>query len=93
MVSVKGKGKARLCQVWIKETNASEPLLTCRKRLDDVKTSALFAALGQSSEATCLLSERHPARRWRELNLGSCAESRLWRDRSDVKGDAQVEAP
>ncbi|GAG88647.1 unnamed protein product, partial [marine sediment metagenome] len=74
VVSVKVEGKARLCQVWIKETNASEPLLTCRNSLVDVETEAIFADSGQSSEATCLLSERHPARRWRELNLGSYVE-------------------
>jgi hypothetical protein len=38
VVSVKEKGKARLCQVSVRETNASEPLMTCRKRKDDVKT-------------------------------------------------------
>lgn len=30
VVSVAGKGGARLRQVWIEETNASEPLMTCR---------------------------------------------------------------
>ena len=30
VVSVDGKGGARLRQVWIKETNASDPLMTCR---------------------------------------------------------------
>jgi hypothetical protein len=33
-----GKGRARLCQVRAEETSASEPLMTCRKRRDDVKT-------------------------------------------------------
>jgi hypothetical protein len=31
VVSVDGKGEARLRQVWIEETNASEPLMKCRK--------------------------------------------------------------
>jgi len=31
VVSVDGKGGARLRQVWIEETNASEPLMKCRK--------------------------------------------------------------
>ena len=31
VVSVVGKGRARSCQVRVKETNASEPLMTCRK--------------------------------------------------------------
>ena len=38
VVSVKEKAAARLCQVSIRETNASEPLMKCRKRRDDVKT-------------------------------------------------------
>ena len=33
-----GKDGARLCQVSIKKTNASEPLKKCRKRRDEVKT-------------------------------------------------------
>ena len=38
VVSVPGKGRPRFCQVRVKETNASEPLLKCRKRRDGVKT-------------------------------------------------------
>ena len=38
VVSVTGKGAARLRQVRIRKTNASEPLKTCRKRMDDVET-------------------------------------------------------
>ena len=41
VVSVKEKGRARSCQVRIKETNKSEPLITCRKRKGDVKTEGL----------------------------------------------------
>jgi hypothetical protein len=33
-----GKGRARLCQVRAEETNVSEPLMSCRKRRNDVKT-------------------------------------------------------
>jgi hypothetical protein len=39
VVSEMGKGRARLDQVCVEETNASEPLMTCRKRRDDVKTA------------------------------------------------------
>ena len=53
----------------IKETNESEPLMTCRKLLDGVKTEG-FHCLRISSEGTCLLSERHPVFRRRELDLG-----------------------
>ena len=38
VVNVDGKGGARLRQVRIKETNASEPLMTCRNVLNDVET-------------------------------------------------------
>ena len=40
MVSVDGKGRARPCQVGFKETNESEPSMTCRKLSDDVETGA-----------------------------------------------------
>jgi len=35
-----GKGMDRTCQVKIKETNVSEPLMRCRKVEDDIKTGA-----------------------------------------------------
>lgn len=54
--------------------SASEPLMTHRNTLDDVKTSVGFVTLGQNSEETCLLSEWHPVERWHELNLGFCVE-------------------
>ena len=38
VVNVAGKGGARLRQVRVKETNASEPLMTCRNVLNDVET-------------------------------------------------------
>jgi len=38
VVSETGKGRARLCQVRIEETSASEPLMNCRKRNEDVET-------------------------------------------------------
>ena len=38
MRCVNGKGATRLRQVSIEESNASESLLKCRKRRDDVKT-------------------------------------------------------
>jgi hypothetical protein len=37
VVSVKEKALWK-CQVTVKETSVSEPLMTCRKRMDDVKT-------------------------------------------------------
>ena len=38
VVSVKEKARQRLCQVSIKEARKGDPLLTCRKRSNDVKT-------------------------------------------------------
>jgi hypothetical protein len=38
VVSVLGKGGQEVRQVRTKKTNASEPLTTCRKRRDGVKT-------------------------------------------------------
>jgi hypothetical protein len=38
VVSVKAKGEARPRQVGAMETNTSEPLITCRKRMDVIKT-------------------------------------------------------
>ena len=38
VVSVERKGAARPRQVWAMKTNASEPLMTCRKRSDGVET-------------------------------------------------------
>ncbi|ELT4259575.1 hypothetical protein ACO3RA_004903 [Escherichia coli] len=37
VVSEMGKGRTCSAQVWIDETNESEPLVMCRKRIDDVK--------------------------------------------------------
>lgn len=41
VVSVRAKGLPRGDQVGIREVNASEPLLKCRKRRNDVKTGEL----------------------------------------------------
>jgi hypothetical protein len=51
VVSVRGKGKARLCQVSIKETNANKPLKNCRKRRDDVKTERASLARDKSERS------------------------------------------
>ncbi len=48
VVSELGKGRARPCQVWIAELNASEPLMTCRKHRDDVKTGGLSLSRDES---------------------------------------------
>ena len=38
VVSELGKGRVRLCQVRTEKSNASEPLMKCRKRSNDVET-------------------------------------------------------
>ena len=44
VVSVAGNGGTRSRQVRLKETNASEPLMTCRKVPDDVETGMEWLA-------------------------------------------------
>ena len=60
VVSELGKGRARPAQVGTVESNASEPLMRCRKRRDDVKTGGSRYP-GISLGATCLLPRRRPA--------------------------------
>jgi hypothetical protein len=60
VVSELGKGRARPCQVRIRETNASEPLMRCRKRRDEVKTGGSRYS-GTSLAGTCVLAIRPPA--------------------------------
>jgi hypothetical protein len=47
VVNELAKGRARLCQVCGEETNASEPLTTCRKTLDVIKTRSADIAWDQ----------------------------------------------
>jgi len=47
VVSVEGKGAARPRQVTIGKTNASEPLMKCRKRRNDVETGLKLLARDQ----------------------------------------------
>ena len=55
------------------KANVSEPLITHRKRIDDVETGE-GRCLGMSAGDTCILPARRPVWRWRELGSGSCAE-------------------
>ncbi len=55
------------------ETNVNEPLMKCRKLLDEVKTGRVkYPRI--SLTGTCLLVRWPPARRWRELEIGFCVE-------------------
>ena len=60
VVSELGKGWARPGQVRTVESNASEPLMRCRKRRNGVKTGGSRYP-GISPGATCLLPGRRPA--------------------------------
>jgi hypothetical protein len=89
VVSVVGKGGGILRQVSLKETNASEPLMTCRKTQDDVETGIetwIPGARVGEMPADCPTGVRHEGgvtlRQASIRNTGTC--------RSDAKGEAQV---
>jgi hypothetical protein len=88
VVSVVGKGGGILRQVRLKETNASEPLMTCRKSQDDVETGVNLASgsKGWGGPADCPTSVRHEGgvtlRQASIRNTGTC--------RSDAKGETQA---
>jgi len=50
--------------------NASEPLMSCRKRLRCHRNQASFRCLGQSPAGACLRAGWWPADRWREPGSG-----------------------
>ena len=88
VVNVAGKGGAVLRQVRIKKTNASEPLMTCRKTSSDVETGIetlsregggerpVYGSTGVRHEGGVILIQA-----W-VRNVGTC--------RPDAKGDAQA---
>ena len=73
VVSVVGKGE-RTRQVRAGKTNASEPLMTCRKARRRHRNQAREVGLGRSSEEACRGSEWWPAYRRREPRAGVRAE-------------------
>lgn len=91
VVSVAGQGGARLRQVRITKTNASEPLRTCRKNVDDVETGIetlsrerggggpVYRSTGVRHEGGVILIQAGVR------NVGTC--------RSDAKGAAQAGSP
>ena len=91
MVREMGNGRARPDQVRIEETNASEPLMMCRKRIDDVETTgeSLLWDKRRGRPVDCLRGIRHEGgvKSIQALvrNVGTC--------HPDAKGDAQMEAP
>jgi hypothetical protein len=91
VVSVAGKGGAELRQVGITKTNASEPLMTCRKTVTDVETGIETLSRESGGEGPVYGSTgiRHEGgvsviQAW-VRNVGTC--------RSDAKGAAQAGSP
>jgi len=88
VVSVAAKGGTRSRQVWSGEASESEPLMTCRNSMGDVKTGgAIFFRdqLGGGPEA-CLSGIRH-------IGGAKPDQALVWNVRTcrpDVKGEAQV---
>ena len=90
-MSVAGKGGEVFRQVRIKKTNASEPLMTCRKTLNGVETGIetlsrergggvpVYGSTGVRHEGGVILIQA-----W-VRNVGTC--------RPDAKGDAQAGSP
>ena len=91
-MSVAGKGGEILRQVRIKKTNASEPLMKCRKNESDVETGIetlsregsgglppVYGSTGVRHEGGVILIQA-----W-VRNVGTC--------RSDAKGEAQAGSP
>jgi hypothetical protein len=80
----------KVCQLGIRETSASEPLMRCRKLRT---TSKLVAYITpgqiQGIAAYCLGGVRHRS----GVNLIQALLRNVGTCRSDVKGETQVEAP
>jgi hypothetical protein len=90
-VSGWGKGEARPRQVRNRETNVSEPLMTCRKRRDDVKTRRESLSWDKSGgePADCPGGIRHEG----GANLFQASVGNVGTGRPDGKGEIQVEDP
>jgi Reverse transcriptase (RNA-dependent DNA polymerase) len=54
VVSETGNGWVRPGQVWVVKSNASEPLMTCRKRRDDVETAGESLLRDKSGGSLCM---------------------------------------
>jgi hypothetical protein len=69
-----GKGVRKSCHVWVRETNASEPLMRPRNRsIEGIKTGAPPLS-GKSMAGAWLLAMWCPGYRWRDSSLGSGME-------------------
>ena len=73
VVNVMGKGVSKLRHVWVRETNASEPLMRPRNRsMGGIKTGAPPLS-GKSMAETWILAMRCPGYRWRDSSLANVA--------------------
>ena len=90
VVSVDGKGGARLRQVWIKEANVSEPLTTCRNAYNRRQNRGFISTPGQDwgKPVYCPIGVRHVGGatliQAQVRNVGTC--------RPDAKGEAQADS-
>jgi hypothetical protein len=69
-----GKGVSKLRHVWVRETNASEPLMRHRNRSTDGIETGAPPLSGKSMAETCVLAMRCPVYKWRDSSLGSGME-------------------
>ena len=75
----------------LKETSASEPLMTCRKRMDDVETGGKSLTRDQSGgwPDCCLDGIRHEG----GVTLSQALARNVGTCRPDVKGEIQAGGP
>ena len=100
VVSVAEKARQRVRQVWAKKASASEPLMTCRNRIDDIETGlGMWPGRSLGEPAYCPGGVRHGggASLVRALvrNVGTCRPETAggqWREWPAVvaKGEPQA---
>ena len=90
MVNVEAKGGARLCQVRLKETNESKPLMTCRNPLDGVETEVdgQLRDKGWEKSAYCPTGVRHVG----GVTLSQALMRNVGTRRPDAKGETQADS-
>ena len=84
-----GKRRKQFRQVWLKETNVSEPLMTCRNVSNRRRNRDLDfypASKGWERPAYCPTGVRHEG----GVNLGRASVRNTGTCRSDVKGETQA---
>jgi hypothetical protein len=89
VVSVEAKGGARLCQVRIEETNASEPLMTCRNvfRRRRNRVGVIGPGQGWEGPVYCPVGVRYEG----GVTLIQALVGNVGTCRPDVKGEAQAD--